>query len=156
MVAESANMSIAQLAAASKGGLIGGAAGILPNATQPFLFVGVLTHPNSTERRRAVRETWMAAASPEVDYKFVHYQARSFSVYPAHIQLGSAVSGIRIRWSLNSPALQDCSADDMAVRARDCASIQTPRPNVNTCLRLAAMLTTSRFLSEARFVFQYT
>ena len=81
MVAESANMSVAQLAAASSRGLIGGAAaGAALNATQPFLFVGVLTHPNSTERRRAVRETWVAAASPEVDYKFVHYQVRGLSI----------------------------------------------------------------------------
>ena len=92
MVAESANMSLAQLAAASNSGLIGGAAGAALNATQPFLFIGVLTHPNSTERRRAVRETWMAAASQEVDYKFVHYQVRSLSVHPQHAKLSGVLS----------------------------------------------------------------
>ena len=47
------------------------------NATQPFLFIGVLSQPASIERRGAVRETWMATASPEVVFKFVLYRVRS-------------------------------------------------------------------------------
>ena len=82
-VAASANLSAFQLAAASRGGMATGGVGALLNATQPFLFVGVLTHPNSTERRRAVRETWMAAASAEVDFQFVHYLVRSLRLISA-------------------------------------------------------------------------
>ena len=61
------------------------------NAAQPFLFIGVLTHPNSTERRRAVRETWMAAASQEVDFKFVIYRVRSLrATWPLSSAPGAA------------------------------------------------------------------
>ena len=68
------NSTALQLVATAQGGAAADAGGAALNATQPFLFIGVLTHPNSTERRRAVRETWTAAASHEVDFKFVHYQ----------------------------------------------------------------------------------
>ena len=44
------------------------------NSTQPFLFVGVLSIPESVERRRAARETWMGAASAEVAVRFVMYK----------------------------------------------------------------------------------
>ena len=79
MVTASANSSASVLAAASHGGMAAGTVGAMLNSAQPFLFVGVLTHPNSTERRRAVRETWMAAASQEVDFKFVIYRVRRIS-----------------------------------------------------------------------------
>ena len=55
------------------------ATGAVVNATQPFLFIGVLSQPASIERRSAVRETWMATASPEVAFKFVLYRVRTYN-----------------------------------------------------------------------------
>jgi len=147
MVAESANMSVAQLAAASSRGLIGGAAvgaAALINATQPFLFVGVLTHPNATERRRAVRETWVAAASPEVDYKFVHYQVRDLSVYPLLAQRSRVLaSGDR----LVRPVIPCSARTEIVVRFHFYAIIRSPSRALSAVLRSAAMLAATGFLS---------
>ncbi len=137
MVAESANMSVAQLAAASSRGLIGGAAAgaTALNATQPFLFIGVLTHPNATERRRAVRETWVAAASQEVDYKFVHYQARSQRLHPLHMLCSTE----------SSPSVQMVpSGSTLLCKDRPCCAVTTlrliraPKPSSQRCPALCS------------------
>jgi hypothetical protein len=46
------------------------------NATEPFLFIGVLSVPKSWERRNAVRQTWMQDAGPDVAVRFVLYEVR--------------------------------------------------------------------------------
>jgi hypothetical protein len=78
-VSVAANATASQVAAIiARGGAAAAAASSAGlNGTQPFLFIGVLSQPAAIERRRAVRETWMSTASPEVAFKFVLYQVRS-------------------------------------------------------------------------------
>lgn len=50
------------------------------NASEPFLFIGVLSIPKSRERRNAVRQTWMQDAGPDVAVRFVLYEVGTGSV----------------------------------------------------------------------------